>query len=56
MTSVGRSEPLWGGAVARAEDAVVLLGLVFAAPFLILLIGMPIVLCVRAAIELLGRM
>lgn len=44
------------GVAARAEDAVLLLVLVFAAPLLILLIGMPLALGLRAVIELLGRL
>jgi len=45
-----------GWAVGRAEDAVLLLLVILAAPLLILLIGVPIVLCLRVAIELLGRL
>jgi hypothetical protein len=51
-----RSRPVWAGAVRRTEDAVLLLVVVLAVPLLILLIGMPIVLGLRAAIELLSRL
>jgi hypothetical protein len=47
---------LWDATVGRVEDAILLLALVLAAPLLILLLGMPIVLCVWAALELLRRL
>jgi hypothetical protein len=50
------SRPRRGAAAGRIADAALLLVLVLTAPLVILLIGMPIVLCLRAAIEILGRL